>query len=336
MAAPASNPRTYKGRAWIGTYNNPPTGLHHPSELPQNTKYTAYQIERAETGTIHIQLYVIFANSIPLSTAKKRLGDLFKIPQDPWHLEGRRGSHEEARDYCTKEETRIIGPFTLGEEPQQGKRNDLSLITEKILSGKRVHDLIDDHPNTCVKYFRGLLNFQSMVVGRTASTMFRNVKTIAIIGPTGVGKTHYVFTHHDMKDIYTLDLSQDKIWFDNYTGQQVLLLDDFYGGIKYHYILRLLDKYPIQIPVKGGFVWAEWTTIYITSNKEPDKWYTKGSMDPMLQPALRRRLTTCWLMDESHDTTPVWDDSTTLSPATEDLQDSQDSTIFVMPDDLAK
>ena len=35
------------------------------------------------------------------------------------------------------------------------------------------------------------------------------------------------------------------------------------GG--YVQLLKVLDRYPLQLPVKGGFVYAQYTTVIITS-----------------------------------------------------------------------
>ena len=36
------------------------------------------------------------------------------------HWEKRKGTHVQAKAYCSKEETRVEGPWERGEEPQQG------------------------------------------------------------------------------------------------------------------------------------------------------------------------------------------------------------------------
>jgi hypothetical protein len=75
-------------------------------------------------------------------------------------------------------------------------------------------------------------------------------------------------------------------WFDGYEGQKLVLFDDFdKGQISFRLLLRLLDRYPMQVPIKGGFV--EWCprVIYITSNLGPARWYP--SEDYMV---LHRRL----------------------------------------------
>lgn len=78
------------------------------------------------------------------------------------------------------------------------------------------------------------------------------------------------------------------MWFDGYQGQHTLILDDFSGDYcAFRYLLRLLDKYKLKVEIKGGFAWAVWTTVVITSNIHPVGWYHDTDTSP-----LQRRLTT--------------------------------------------
>lgn len=100
-------------------------------------------------------------------------------------------------------------------------------------------------------------------------------------GRPGTGKSRYVW---DMwgDDLYSL-FSQKPLWFDGYRGEKVLLIEEFeYDGISREMLLKLLDIYPLQVPVKGGSVWAQWTKIYITGN---------CNMTVGWCPALMRRVT---------------------------------------------
>ena len=66
----------------------------------------------------------------------------------------------------------------------------------------------------------------------------------------------------------------------------MVVLDDFYGWLKYSQLLNLLDRYPMQVEVKGAkreFLAKE---IIITSNKSPVEWYDSEKVD--IAPLLRR------------------------------------------------
>jgi hypothetical protein len=102
-------------------------------------------------------------------------------------------------------------------------------------------------------------------------------------GPPGTGKTRKALEEN--KEYYLLDNSGGPVWFDGYEGEETLVIDDFYGWIKYNFILRLLDGHPCRLPIKGGFTYAGWTTVIITSNVHPDSWYKCDTQ------AMHRRIT---------------------------------------------
>lgn len=78
------------------------------------------------------------------------------------------------------------------------------------------------------------------------------------------------------------------MWFDGYEGQDDVLMDDYQCSmLDREFFLRLLDRYPMQVPVKGGFV--EWRPkrIIITSNHNPIDWY--ASEQNICDAAVQRR-----------------------------------------------
>lgn len=107
---------------------------------------------------------------------------------------------------------------------------------------------------------------------------------IWIYGPTGTGKTRYVFDREDLNDLWLASVNLQ--WFDGYTGQQAVLIDDFRGNFcSFHSLLRYLDRYPMRVPVKGGFTVWKPTRIYITSSKHPSSIY---NVDEDVNQLLRR------------------------------------------------
>lgn len=74
-------------------------------------------------------------------------------------------------------------------------------------------------------------------------------------------------------------------WWDGYSGQHTVIIDEFYGQLRWSFVLQLLDRYPLRVETKGGCVPFVSRRIIITSNREPSQWY-KSSIDPA--PLLRR------------------------------------------------
>jgi len=92
-------------------------------------------------------------------------------------------------------------------------------------------------------------------------------------GPTGSGKTRWVYETCDRTDLYVKDGTNK--WFCGYTGQRNVLFDDFRPSqeIPFSRLLRLLDRYSMQVETKGGTVNFNPHRIFITSPKPPrDTW----------------------------------------------------------------
>lgn len=110
-------------------------------------------------------------------------------------------------------------------------------------------------------------------------------------GPTGSGKTRRAFEHDP--ELWSYPGSG---WFDGYYGQATVLFDDFSGSeFKITFLLRLLDRYPMQVPVKGGFTWWAPEQIFITSNLSPDRWYPNAHIEHVR--ALQRRFSEVTLVN---------------------------------------
>ena len=62
-------------------------------------------------------------------------------------------------------------------------------------------------------------------------------------------------------------------WWDGYSTQETVVLDEFYGWLPFDLLLRLCDRYPLLVETKGGQVQFVAKTIIITSNSLPSNWY---------------------------------------------------------------
>ncbi len=246
-------------------------------------RYCCYQREICpETKRSHWQGYIEFFDN-------KRMGPVKKILHDPGcHLEPRQGSRTEARAYCSKKESAVFGThFEFGQwrEDVSRKRKLCDMLRAKMT----LDELVDESPVSYVRYHRGLEKLYARRA-RDQARIFRDVVVQVFIGPTGCGKTRR--STEENEDHFFCPCSSGHTWFDGYETQECLIIDDFYGNIKYGLLLRILDGHELQLPVKGGFIWALWTKVVITSNNQPSTWYKMG-----LTPALRRRITTIIQME---------------------------------------
>ena len=120
----------HRTKDWVFTMNNPdPLEMENLHSLKSKISYLVYQLEISDTGTEHLQGYVEFVEGMTWSEVKEIFGETT-------YFRRRRGIRQSAREYCTKKESRIRGPWEIGtwEEVREG---DLEKQCEYILSGKK-------------------------------------------------------------------------------------------------------------------------------------------------------------------------------------------------------
>lgn len=282
-----------RSRDYVFTVNNPTDKvLEDWNSKSQGIEYVAWQLEQGEQKTPHLQGYVRFKAAKSLAAAKRALGG------EP-HMERRRGTIKQAIAYATKRDGRISGPWEIGSRPKsttreskQGERSDIKRMVELIKAGKTDKELLDLTPATFIRYCRSARAARA-VFSKEARSPFRHVECVVIIGPTGYGKTRSALQRGGLGDTYILDNpgSGGQLWFDGYEGESTLLIDEFYGWIKFGKLLRILDGYRLQVNIKHGHSWANWSRVFITSNVEPREWYSRVKIDDNRFAALERRIT---------------------------------------------
>jgi len=200
----------------------------------------------------HLQGYVIFKKPYKLGGLKKIHGKA--------HWEIAKGTYEQNRKYCGKD-----GLFTEIDNRKQGFRSDLASACN-IIKNKGMAALIEDAPETFVKYHNGLGKLAMMY---QKSRDFKP-KVTWIWGKTGVGKTREVVEKE--KDLWISN--KDLKWWDGYENQEAVLFDDFRKDFcTFHELLRIIDRYSYDVQIKGGFRKFNSKRIYITSCYHPSKVY---------------------------------------------------------------
>lgn len=235
-----------------------------------------YLVYGKETGsqkeTPHLQGYIAFSKRRTLSSVKKCLGGKA-------HLEPMRGTPKQASDYCKKDDD--FSEF--GTLPEgRGSRSDLRAVVLKVQEGASMRAIAEEHPETLVRYGGGVLRLKRLF----PQTRDWQPQIWVFWGKTGSGKTRRVFEFTRDQELW---VHPGERWFDGYDGHSAVLFDDFDGGwFKLSYLLRLLDRYPMRVPVKGDYVCWVPKTIYITSNIDPKSWYENAHEEH--KNALKRRL----------------------------------------------
>jgi len=184
------------------------------------------------------------------------------------------GTWEQNSAYCTKFESRVphSSPTKFGEYPdptKQGQRANWLDIRTKMESGMTVEQIIYENPYLATMT-RALVTLSNIVRQRGSSNGFRPVITVYWVwGPPGVGKSS---TCHRMSPgAYPTAIEPDgRIWFNMYSGQKTIIIDEVPSDADSPLLRRVLDHYPMYAPVKMGEpVLAEWTVVYLISNYPP-------------------------------------------------------------------
>lgn len=276
-------------RNWCFTLNNytetqwgDVTGV----AMDEDCKYLVVGKEKGESGTPHLQGYIEFAKPMRMSAVKRYFGC------DSMHLEKRRGTPKEASDYCKKD-----GDFfEHGQlsKKRQGERKDLDGMWQMLKERKSFYEIVDSNPRL-LRYSKAM-TMGAFLVAQRLSRTFRKLTVTVLWGKGGTGKTRMVYDKHGYDQVFCLTQpSGQQTWWDGYEGQKVLLIDDFYGWLKWGFFLRVLDGHPLRLGIKGAHTWAGYEQVYITSNKHPDSWYEAHSLD---DPEFKRRITEVIRMGE--------------------------------------
>lgn len=266
-----------RAKNWIFTINNYTEQEEEQLALLASQDDVIFLLYGREVGsqrdTPHLQGMLLLSHRLRLGTLKSKDG-LRRA-----HLQVMRGTIQQSVDYCSKDGDVVV----YGEQPEhgQGRRVDLESLKEDLNTGVPLAVIANEHFSNYIRYHRGIEKYVAL-----RSTPRNWICSVVVYwGRTGTGKTRAV--HDNATSLYTHVGGQ---WFDGYDGHKQVLFDDFSGSdFKIAYLLKLLDRYPMQVPVKGGFVNWNPEEIYITSNLDPNNWFPNAHREHV--EALFRRFT---------------------------------------------
>lgn len=224
-----------------------------------------------DTNRRHCQGYVIFNNARRPGGVRKFFGKSGLKP----HVEIAKGNHASNLEYCKKD-----GDFEeFGKPPVPGHRSDLDDIKAQIEAGASERTIAEQHFSKWVVYRRSFSEYRRLL---QEPVLRPQLRVYAIVGAPGVGKTRFVYEHSaKVKEKLFIVDDATLTWFDGYNGQGIALIDDYRGGGRFEFLLRLLDIYPLQVPVKGSFVNWSPKIIFITSNEDPEHWHREKDYAPL-------------------------------------------------------
>lgn len=240
--------------------------------LPPSVQWIRGQLEAGgDSGYLHWQICLGLRRKGSLSNIKETFGD---------SLHAELAYSAGAYDYVWKEDTAVPNTrFELGERLlNRSSSQDWDKIWDSACEG-RLMEIPSDIRIRCYRTFRSIAADYSRPVGmeRTCSVFW---------GKTGSGKSRRAWDEAG-ESAYTKD-PRTKFW-TGYQGEENVVIDEFRGGFDVAHLLRWLDRYPVNVEIKGASVPLCAKRFWITSNLHPGLWYPE--LDVETRDALLRRMT---------------------------------------------
>jgi len=299
-SARKSKPRV--ARRWRITYNNPPGADEDFKSLLEHCEWlrgAVFQRERGHmNGTVHYECYIEAKRAVSQNQVKTLLPLA--------HIQFATDTAEACVAYCSKTDTRVSGPYTVGSMKLggQGTRNDIAEFARAVLDPtKDLRAVVRASPDMVLRYGAG---FQKLCSMRPCLQRATRRVIVIMVGPTGCGKTRNAIQIGG-EDWHWK--TADGSWFDGYVGQKTVIIDEVTAcDMPLSLFLQLIDRYVFRVPVKGGF--TEWNpdTVVMTSNATPAEWFDwheegakrkRNAMTVAHFRAFARRVTEYWEWEEA-------------------------------------
>ena len=219
------------------------------------------------------------------------------------HIEPTQGTKDDVEDYIHKtgkfEEKgeKVLASAQVGEIiGKQGARTDLISLDEVkemiFEQNKRPSEIFFEHPQALKQ--QKAVEWLFWYKRKTETPLQRELHVTWLCGQTGTGKSHIQLELYDKYGEDNFYLVNDYINpFDNYQGEDCILIDEFRGQFRLADMLMYLQGYRQQLRARYSNKYSLWTKVYITSPVTPYELYRKadettGSNDKLQQ--LYRRI----------------------------------------------
>ncbi len=225
-----------------------------------------------QTGTEHIQAYVSYRERITFDEAREKwpgaaVSAIFKSPQVN-------------RAYCLKEDTRKPGGHTWedGVLPIYTKRQDCQTMVEMVTEGATNLQLIMWNAQLYSQMRNVLMELRDLLTGKRSEM----TRCRVYWGDTKMGKSrraYAVANTFDKWDYVAVGMKGSRLWWDGCEMAMCIVVEDYDGEWPMRTLLRVLDRYPMRVEIKGGHCQFVAKMVIFTSNKHPRDWYPDVEYD---------------------------------------------------------
>jgi len=198
--------------------------------------FSVFQLECCpETGRRHVQGYVRFSKPVRMGALQRAMPG--------GHFESAKAQEDENIKYCTKDESRVDGPWTFGESARPGKRSDISTVRDLVSAGAGMRNIIEE-----VNSYQAIRCAEVMLKYKEPGRKWKP-EVRWYYGSTGSGKTRSAVEEFPNAWVSARNLK----WWEGYDAHEVVIVDDFRRDFcTFHELLRILDRYEYRVETKGG------------------------------------------------------------------------------------
>lgn len=261
----------------------------------EKASFIVFQLEEgSKSGYDHYQVFCQYDSPTRLSSIRKAFTSRGFTAQ---YIAPRQFSVSSCLAYCTKDKTRIEGPWNRGEAslPATDTKTILLDAENQLAEGSTTVDSLLLNPETRPAVRRHLTYLRAIEEASLRdrwSKTDRSVTTHFLYGPPRTGKT-WGLTHerYSYGDFYSVT-DWTHPW-DSYNQQRVLILDEFEGQPDFHLLCQILEGYPLELSARYSNRWAAWDTVWIVSNatlNEIVEIYRQRGVSESMLPSLPGRI----------------------------------------------
>lgn len=234
-------------------------------------KYICYGKEVGESGTPHLQGFIVFNNP-------RRLKSVIDI-MPGCHIEIAK-TIDAAITYCQKD-----GDFTEdGTRPmnQKSKGDKGAEYWDSVLEKAKTNRLLEIDSKTLISHYNTL-----KTIAKDYATKPEDLEECCglwLYGEPGTGKSYSART--DYGEYY---LKETNKWWDSYQNEETVIVDEVElktGQIMGHHLKKWADRYSFDAEIKGSKLIIRPKRIIVTSNYSIEEIFGE---DPMMMKAIKRR-----------------------------------------------
>jgi hypothetical protein len=299
-----SNPSQVKRIRWVFRCNADPEATTEDTQeidacrligdLIDHSDKFVFQLESAPTtGYLHHQGYFELKNKKAFTWIQKNIRK-FEF------LSPAKGTPKQAWHYNTKQDSRVAGPWHLGEPTaaESGAQQKTELFVKAVQAGHSRSQLLDEHPSCYARHNKLVDHIRHIKYADRPPTRMElygdeHIEVYVLFGEPGTGKSRAVRALYP--DVYVVPIQNKSSFFLTERGNlaREVLIEDFDGNMPLKDFNQRLDLYPIEAQIKNGFIWWLPKIIFLTTNTPPALWYNYSARQNV-KAQVYRRITYCF------------------------------------------